>query len=756
VGGLVLACAVLWVFAAVCFAVNLFAPVGPSVLLWLTLPLYGPLVAGVFWQASRTAEGPDTTRQFWRRMTPVPVLIGIAQSTQAVDVLRHPQPASVTNPPLLLAFDGAALVVVIYALLRLPSGDQGHGSRLRVLLDASTVVLATAVVIWHFGTRQAVATAAAGTTTVGIVALSLVLAILANLHVFALIRVTLAEHNVINRDALRLMASAMLIGALGPTAQPLLTAVDPRLYVFQLSIPTVFLLSAEAGRRQCRAVPRTRRVPAGRVRAFSLLPYTAVVAVDTLLLWVVCTDGEDVVVVASVAVGLMAVVVLRQVTALRDNGQLLGRLEHGATHDALTGLANRVLFKRRLQRALAPGGACAVSVVLVDLDDFKEVNDTLGHEVGDLLLVAVASRLSACVGADDTVARLGGDEFVMVLADSDPRAADRVADAMVDALRAPVVVDGHELAIRASIGIADGRSGDEASILLRQADIAMYAAKNVPGTAYLHYDADLGATGSDHANLVAELREAIETDQLFLLYQPIVSLDDGRLIGAEALVRWAHPTRGTLAPDVFLPAAERSGLTVPLGRWVLRNSVRQLAEWQAGRDAVPPMLNVNMSARDLREADLAAEVGALLRRYGVPASRLTLEVTETAALEGDQSLVTLHELRDLGVRIALDDFGTGYSTLALLQHCPVDEIKLDRAFTQSQSEGRVPMAAAVIHLAQVLGLHAVAEGVETEDQARALLALGYLAAQGYLFARPVPAADFAALFESEPARAIAG
>jgi EAL domain-containing protein (putative c-di-GMP-specific phosphodiesterase class I) len=253
----------------------------------------------------------------------------------------------------------------------------------------------------------------------------------------------------------------------------------------------------------------------------------------------------------------------------------------------------------------------------------------------------------------------------------------------------------------------------------------------------------MAAGGNDQAHLGAELRDAIGAGQLFLLYQPIVALDDRRVVGAEALVRWAHPTRGALSPDAFIPLAERTGLIVPLGQWVLRTAVRQLAEWITEHgDRAPETLNVNVSARDLRETGFAGGVKALLDEYGVPADRLVLEITETTALEPGQSVATLHQLRGYGVRVSLDDFGTGYSTLTLLHDCPIDEIKLDRAFSQAQLDGRAPIAAAVTHLAQALGLHSVAEGVETAEQAEQLRSLGYPAAQGYWFARPMTADQF--------------
>ena len=416
------------------------------------------------------------------------------------------------------------------------------------------------------------------------------------------------------------------------------------------------------------------------------------------------------------------------------------RLDHGATHDALTQLPNRVLFGQRLNKALTSPGDRPVSVALIDLDDFKEVNDTLGHEVGDLLLIAVAQRLAACVRVEDTVARLGGDEFVVVLDGADPDAADLAADRMIDALRQPVLADGHELPIRASIGIADGRTGDDASELLRHADIAMYAAKNLTGSRYLHYEPGMATGIADHVHVGLELREAIAGEQLFLLYQPIVALDCGRVTGVEALVRWSHPERGTLAPDEFIPAAERTGLIVPLGRWVFREACRQFAAWcDEYGDAAPAMLNINVSARELREPDFAGEVAAALAATGVAPNRLAIEVTETTIFELGVSVTNLQTLRDLGIRIALDDFGTGQSTLTLLQDCPVDELKLDRSFTQAESNGNPTIANAVIHLARALGLHVVAEGVETPQQADQLRSLGYETAQGYYFARPMPA-----------------
>ena len=734
--GAIAVLAVLGVFA------DYVHPFEPKGLLWLPSVL-GPIVTFLaFLRTARTTTLPEPTRRFWRHLTFALAFVSIGITTQAFQVLTADDPAGQHTGPVMLAFCTAGVATIMYALFRLPLGRQSPGELLRVFLDASTVMVAAAVFIWHYSTRHAV-----GDSDRTAVYTSLFVTVIALLAVFAVAKFVLSSHLYVNNGALRLIAAAMVIGSVGPMFRAPFEAVDPYLYPDMACTPIVYFFATMAAVRQREAGLGSRRglvVPPRR--SFSLLPYVAVAAVDGLLLAVTLRDEADELAVVAAAVLTTALVVLRQVMAFRDNNRLLSRLDHGATHDALTQLPNRVLFHTRLQQALTGATERPVAVALIDLDDFKEVNDTLGHEVGDLLLIGVAGRLKDCVRARDTVARLGGDEFVVVLDDADPAAAGLAAERMMNALRQPIYADGHELPIRASIGIADGRTGDEPSVLLRHADIAMYAAKNLTGTAYLHYEPSMAAHGTEHAHLGAELREAITGGQLFLLYQPIVALDDGRVLGSEALVRWAHPTHGTLAPDSFIPVAERTGLIVPLGRWVMRTAFAQLAEWIAEHgEAAPGVLNVNVSARDLREPGFADEVSALLSGYGLAADRIVLEITETMALEAGQSVTNLHRLRALGVRISLDDFGTGHSTLTLLHDCPIDEIKLDRSFTQAQVDGRPPVAAAVIHLAQALGLHAVAEGVETAEQAEQLLSLGYTAAQGYYFARPMPPAVFGEL-----------
>jgi diguanylate cyclase (GGDEF)-like protein len=723
-------------FSLLWFLLNVHHKIGPTILLWIPSPVAALVLTTVYVRTARTMTLPAPTRRFWRHLSIVAVLVGIASTSQAADALMHPDVGGAYTGPLMLTIDSVAVTVIIFALYRLPLGERSAGDLVRVAMDSGTVLLATATFMWHLQTRSAL-----GNQGSGSVVSQMIVTVVALTAVLAVAKVVLSSYTFIDKRSLRLFATAMLVGSIGPMGQQFLTA--PYLVATQANIPIVFFLATLAGelQRHTPVKPRRGATEAPR-RPFSLLPYLAVAAVDGLLVQVIWT-GDDARVVGAAVVLITGLVVLRQMTAFRDNGRLLSRLDHGATHDALTHLPNRVLFGERLHNALTTAGDHPVSVVLIDLDDFKEVNDTLGHEIGDIVLVSVAQRLASCVRREDTVARLGGDEFVAILDGADPTAADLAVQRMITALREPVIADGHELPVRASIGVAAGRTGDEASVLLRHADIAMYAAKNLVGSAHLHYDDTMAGSVNDHASIGSELREALVSDQLFLVYQPIVALEDARIIGAEALVRWTHPSRGVLAPDLFIPIAERTGLIVPLSRWVLHEACRQLAAWTATHgDAAPAVLNINVSARDLREADFAVFVAATLDEHRISADRIVLEVTETMIMDLGSAVTNLQDLQDLGVRISLDDFGTGNSTLALLHECPVDEIKLDRSFVQAPVDDRPTMAAAVIHLATALGLHVVAEGIETAEQAELLLSLGYTAAQGYYFARPVRPEQF--------------
>jgi diguanylate cyclase (GGDEF)-like protein/PAS domain S-box-containing protein len=446
---------------------------------------------------------------------------------------------------------------------------------------------------------------------------------------------------------------------------------------------------------------------------------------------------------------------------ISDTRRYQDQLAYQASHDELTGLANRALFTSRTERAVATTEPGTVAVALVDLDDFKTINDRLGHAVGDALLVAVGARLRACIRPDDMVARLGGDEFAILLTDLRPGESAHVAERVIAALGVSVNAGNHDLLIQASIGLADNDTGSDTDDLLRRADVAMYAAKELGKNRYVHYDADLDARAVEHAQLAAELSHALERDELHLLYQPIVNLPTGRLVGAEALVRWQHPRDGMVSPVRFIPVAERTGLIVPLGEWIMRTACRQAADWHRryGDDA-PARISVNVSARQLLESSFPQMVASILAETGLEPARLTVEITETAVFGGGRALDAVTAVHALGVSIALDDFGTGHSSLGLLRTCPVDVIKVDKSFVDGVT-GTVEQEAivtSIIEIAQALGLRAIAEGVETRAQADRLHTLGYRLAQGFHFARPIPSADIEVLLMSsregsEPAAA---
>jgi len=442
---------------------------------------------------------------------------------------------------------------------------------------------------------------------------------------------------------------------------------------------------------------------------------------------------------------------------LRRHNQLLeDQLVHQALHDPLTGLANRALFGDRLEHGLArpmrPGAT--VAVLLIDLDDFKDLNDSLGHDAGDDLLTIIAARLQGHARAGDTVARLGGDEFGLLLEDTNAAEAMRIAEVMLQALAWPVALRGRDLVPTASIGIAIA-AGEDAETLLRNADTAMYAAKRQGKGRSMLFEPAMHATVLKRVDLAADLSRAVQESQLHLCYQPEVHLRSGRIVGVEALLRWHHPTRGEVSPGEFIPIAEDSGLIVPIGRWVLQEACHQAKSWQQQWPATPPLtLAVNLSARQLQHPAILDEVRATLAAADLDPHSLVLEITETAVMEQlDAAVAVLTRLRDLGVRLALDDFGTGYSSLSYLQRLPVDILKIDRSFiggvTGSAEESA--LARAIVNLGQTLGLETVAEGIETAEQLATLRELGCQLGQGYHLARPLgPAAVDALLDRQHP------
>ena len=437
------------------------------------------------------------------------------------------------------------------------------------------------------------------------------------------------------------------------------------------------------------------------------------------------------------------------------------RLEHQALHDPLTGLANRVLLLDRLEHALQRSARSSAApadwptVLFMDLDHFKSINDASGHSIGDQVLVAVGARLAALVRLSDTVARLGGDEFVVLCEEiGDPGQAVALAERIAASLAEPFPIGSREAFVAVSIGVGFAADGDDAESVLGRADQAMYRAKQLGRGRVVVYDPSIDRQAARRAELAAELHRALADGQLFVVYQPVLHLEAGRLVAREALLRWDHPRLGSIAPGEFVPIAEESGLITSIGAWVLTEACRACAAWQrAGEPDVG--VTVNVSGRQLEQPRLESDVAEALRSSGIAPSALTLEVTESLLVAGHpEARSVLDRLRGQGVRIAIDDFGTGYSSLSWLARLPLDTLKVDRSFIAALGvvEGELAIVRAMIHLAHTLGLEVVAEGVETEMQRAELTTLGCDQAQGYLFGRPAPLAP-APLAPAPPAPA---
>jgi diguanylate cyclase (GGDEF)-like protein/PAS domain S-box-containing protein len=451
-----------------------------------------------------------------------------------------------------------------------------------------------------------------------------------------------------------------------------------------------------------------------------------------------------------------------QIQDITDRKRAEEQLLHDAFHDTLTGLPNRALFLDHLKLAMERvkrHPASLFAVLFLDLDRFKIVNDSLGHTVGDQLLVAVARRLAACLRPGDTVARLGGDEFTVLLEDIGDRAeAVAVAERIQRELAEPfsLVAHGgsHEVFVSASVGIAESSLGyEQPEEMLRDADTAMYRAKSAGTARQQVFDRAMHSQAVSRLHIESDLRRAVERREFLVFYQPIVSLDDGSLRGFEALVRWRHPERGLIAPAHFIPVAEETGLIVEIGDWVLQESCRQMREWQRQfPNALGCQMSVNLSSRQFAQPGLTAKVERALAETGLDARALKLEITETVVMENlDTVARLLRQLRELGIGLSLDDFGTGYSSLSYLHRFPLNTLKIDRSFVTQmshQSENR-EIVRTIAALAKNLGLDVVAEGVETTAELAELRALACEYAQGYFFSKPVDEAAAQALLQKQ-------
>jgi diguanylate cyclase (GGDEF)-like protein len=437
-------------------------------------------------------------------------------------------------------------------------------------------------------------------------------------------------------------------------------------------------------------------------------------------------------------------VVNQRVRRIIDATRAERHVRHLAYNDTLTGLPNRLLFMEHLARSIEEAEAHngKLAVLFLDLDRFKFINDTLGHEVGDKLLATMAQRLKGCVRADDCVARLGGDEFTVLLGDlPNSGVAASVAQNICRTVSAPLFIDDQEIVVTASIGIAlYPEDGPDINRLLRHADTAMYRAKS-SGSGFCYYEATMESAISDRLKMEADLRRALDREEITVFYQPVVETRSGRITGVEALVRWLHPERGVVSPAEFIPVAEETGLILPLGERVLRTACLQAKTWQD--NGVPELhVAVNLSSKQLEQPDLHHIILSALNESGLPATSLVLEITESVMMaRAAESIDLLRELRSLGIHISIDDFGTGYSSLSYLKHLPANILKIDRSFIQDipNDEDAVAIVKGITALAHSLRMKVVAEGVETVAQQETMALLNCEFLQGYLYSKPLPA-----------------
>ena len=505
--------------------------------------------------------------------------------------------------------------------------------------------------------------------------------------------------------------------------------------------------------RRATRMGRARSVPVGRGH-LGLLSLTILLG-PAIVIWRYVERGSWVIVAAAGPALVSLLVVIHLSRMIRERQ----RLEFATNHDPLTGLVNRTCFHDRVTLALGRGDGAGAAVLFLDLDRFKNVNDTLGHDAGDELLRLVADRLGACARASDTVARISGDEFAVLLPGAENAGqATRLAERMLAQFDSPFRVAGRSLFMTPSVGIAmHPDHGTDVDTLLRHADAAMYQAKGAGRHTIRVYDGAMGASAQRQLAVETRMHEAIADGELVLHYQPKLDVRTGDVLGLEALVRWEHPTQGLIPPKAFIRVAEETGLVAPLGSWVLHEACAQMAGWHAlGHDDLH--VSVNVSARQFKLQDVPALVRGALEDAGLPPEALELELTESVGIDPDGSVgAALLELQALGVRCSIDDFGTGYSSISYLHEYPVDTIKLDRSFVQDIGAGQdAPIVRAVIAMAHNLGLRVVAEGVETKAQLKFLEKHDCDEVQGFLFSRPLPALGVPAFLDSRAAMSPAG
>ena len=699
---------------------------------------------------------PRVVRAFWRQLGHASAILLAASGTALALANNNAGMSLYVAVPLLLGMFWA-----MSAFLRLPMGDRTPLGWARVLLDAATVAVAGALVFWYvvlsYATTGTDLATRATAGTVGVAGL---------LCLVVIGKAAAQTDGPVDPLSLRMLTIAPMVAV--ALAVLLIAGNDFfRLLLSVIGSPLVAISFTAAAYRQRILLRRGATTVTARHRrsVYEFLPFVAVAATAILVTSVSAQQmsGRERAVIVG-AVLITALVVARQLLGLRENRRMLSglrdqqaELQRLAMTDPLTGLANRTRFSTVLTERLAAHQPA--TVLLIDIDDFKMVNDTMGPAVGDQLLYQVAQRLRLNSAVRELPARLGGDEFAVLLDVEEVESAEEAAGRILRALTEPFRVGEHQLLAHASLGIAIAGPGDTADEVLRNADIAMYAAKESGKAVWTRFEPRMRQDVVNHARLGSELHNAIIRHELFLLYQPVFDIVTGRLHGAEALVRWKHPVRGFVSPGDFIPVAERSGLIVPLGSWVLREACEQLARWRAEHgDGAIKAINVNVAVRQLRESGFVDEVATVLAETGLLPQNLVLEVTESSVADGRQVRETLHALHEMGVRLALDDFGTGQSSLSLLRAFPVDVLKLDKSFVDGiadgEDRGRLAVAAAVAQLAEYLQLSAVAEGIESEQQLDRLREMGYRLGQGFFMSKPLPADQAGMLMSNTPARVV--
>ncbi|MFG1992266.1 putative bifunctional diguanylate cyclase/phosphodiesterase [Actinoplanes sp. NPDC048988] len=675
----------------------------PWPLVWVPVVVALALAIAGYRDAAAVSTGP--LRTFWRRLVVALSFVLAAALSQVADLATATWSGLPPIGARTLSLYVVGTLLAIAALLRLPGGGRSWRRLTTAVLDVAVVAVTTGIAgseyMGWFIDKFGVSVSAWWLNTA--------MMAIAVAGVVVVVKIMSAQQSPVPRAALWWLAP---IGLAGPLSTVLMTVLQPwpHLNGSAAVLPFVGLCCVMASRRPAGGV--TRVIPSAPPQRGTAIPLVATVLSSVLLATVYLREGH----LSTAQVGgttlLLLLVVARQALALSENATLLDAVEHRATHDELTGLYNR----RHFTEAVTPGH----TVVLLDLREFRAINDGLGTDAGDALLVAFAGRLTTLAGPGAVVARLGGDEFGVL----GPRGSD-IADRLVHATAEPLRAAGHDMIVEVSVGIGDD---------YREAEVAL---REAAGGRVVRYDASLDRELRQRATLAADLRRALHDGEFHLLYQPIVTLPHGEVYGVESLVRWTLPSGEIVSPADFIPVAEDTGLIVELGAWILDTACAQAAAWPRLHSVA-----VNVSARQLLDPALPDLVASALARHGVPPSQLTVEITETAVFGGGRALATVKALSALGVSIALDDFGTGHSSLGLLRTCPVDVIKVDKSFVDGL--GGAPEQEAVVTaltgIAETMGLRTVAEGVETAAQAERLHQLGYRHVQGFHFARPLPAA----------------